>query len=1310
MSDENITKTKSGIGNGQDLKSYLFDNKKLDLEYADKLDVYLNGYKTIQGEEYNPEIEADFRLWAEGKYYDTYQPIPYEVDIETYPNLKYDYELRKVSNTYEDVMEEVWYNTWRSSEYHTYVGATYPESPKVLPNGLDWEGEEIPVGKPLEFTYRLYIEVEEWIHDGSFDGQNIDLLNKNKEIKQTLFDNEKKEEQTKIVSNKSTDKDINNNQKDINIEQMAESPGVTTDGYQLNIFVDGNGSVEIEPEKNFYDFGDEVILKAIPDEHHKFEKFYGDKTFSSKEVEIEMTEDIDLVAVFNAERYDININFNGQGNIDFEPRRTSYKVGEEITITATPNDYWQFGKWQGYKESTLKEIAIEMPDHDVELEVWFRPEIHINIEGEGDVDISPEKSSYEYGSSVTLKAEPDEGWGLKEWRANHWSGYRESKEITLHMNRPKHIDMVLHELGPFRVNVDTFGQGDISLSPSRFEYDYGETVEISATPDTGWTFHSFYGDYNSTNDTLEFEITSDTNITAVFGYEQKKYGDVVSFKTDDAEYRLTIDISGDGDVNVVGESQGYEYTYNYGDEVELEALPEEDIQFIGWSGDISGTEENKTITIEGNTYVHAVFNETGYSINIEIEGEGTVNLSPNKDVYYEGESVEIEAQPAQGWDFKEWTGDIETESKNINIEEIDQSYNIEAIFETEFYTIDLDVAQGDALIDIFPEQDYYEYGQLVNIIVTPARGYNVDYWMDDLSDYGDSTNFEVTVTDDIEATVVLEEVPVITRLYHLGGGDAGDYIVRPAPGVQYPREQDLSVANLDMKVYEENETVELMSYPFVKGIIEGNLNIPLDTHDVVMEIVDIHSNGSVDLLDGNKHTEEHIVVDPEKEFEYGTYHFYENGGPLKVENGEVKWLYCDDFSIKVEEDYSPYNNYDRIDAYIKWTNERTVADEPLDLLAHNHFKLTKEDYNYSELGRYEGKVERYNDITIELPSVSEMDFLTKEIIDEITVPIVHTIGTEGPRYPDYMLPDESDWGANTKSQAIHLLDNSGYVEEPPWADKGYDEKIRGDIVKIVTDPLASLLFGWVNLKNKDDIDLDWRYDGLRHLQAGESFTLTHGHNTDQFMPSHDLLEISTESRGDRDKLNFISDSIYFNTDYFYAQINGRGFYNNTKNFTADFEVEEIKTKEKINYHYYKCNINNFDFSFQLPAKVIKDTIDFHIELVEARDKENWLRVDDYVDIGFGSERMDKKTKSNDTIIIRSDYSKQPNIITNWQSEPVTFDLNMSVEEIGKLPKFNNQNLAQYFDIPPNIFGPFSLTIISRNGLINTDLHYYTAEK
>ncbi|GEM_PF-3648475 len=180
----------------------------------------------------------------------------------------------------------------------------------------------------------------------------------------------------------------------------------------LSISVEGQGRVEVSPEKDEYEYGTEVDLKAVPEEGWEFVGWTGD--FESPEEEETLTMDYhkSLTAVFQPIRYDLNITINGEGTTNPEQGNYSYGEGHELTVEAIPDEHWTFSHWAGdlsEEKVERSEIEIEM-DMDRYLEANFLKEDPILEEDEY---IGTEKQWYETGENVTIEVKNDGSAGSK---------------------------------------------------------------------------------------------------------------------------------------------------------------------------------------------------------------------------------------------------------------------------------------------------------------------------------------------------------------------------------------------------------------------------------------------------------------------------------------------------------------------------------------------------------------------------------------------------------------------------------------------------------------------------------------------------------------------------------------------------------------------------------------------------------------------------------------------------------------------------------------------------------------------------------
>jgi len=125
------------------------------------------------------------------------------------------------------------------------------------------------------------------------------------------------------------------------------------------------------------------------------------------------------------------------------------------------------------------------------------------------------------------------------------------------------------------------------------------------------------------------------------------------------EFTLGVTLDGSGSVT----KNPNQATYPYGTVVQLTATANTGWTFSSWSGNLSGSTNPASITMNGNKSVTAHFTQNQYTLTITIDGSGSVTKNPNQATYTYGQVVTLTAVPGTGWAFSSWTGDL-TGSQN----------------------------------------------------------------------------------------------------------------------------------------------------------------------------------------------------------------------------------------------------------------------------------------------------------------------------------------------------------------------------------------------------------------------------------------------------------------------------------------------------------------------------------------------------------------------------------------------------------------------------------------------------------------------
>lgn len=146
--------------------------------------------------------------------------------------------------------------------------------------------------------------------------------------------------------------------------------------------------------------------------------------------------------------------------------------------------------------------------------------------------------------------------------------------------------------------IEVVGQGTLTPSAGTYTYTEVTTVEIEAEPAQGWQFYIWEGDAAEPfNPRTTVNVDDDKFVRAYFEEIPK------------SEYTLTVLTKREGEDgarNTVTPAPG-SHIYKQGERVEFEAIPGTGWSFSHWEGDLEGVEPKKSLVINGNKEVTAVF-------------------------------------------------------------------------------------------------------------------------------------------------------------------------------------------------------------------------------------------------------------------------------------------------------------------------------------------------------------------------------------------------------------------------------------------------------------------------------------------------------------------------------------------------------------------------------------------------------------------------------------------------------------------------------------------------------------------------------
>ena len=401
------------------------------------------------------------------------------------------------------------------------------------------------------------------------------------------------------------------------------------DKHILEIFInpEGAGHVVIDPEKEGYDDGDIVNLRAVANGGYSFSRWSDGLTSTSNPVNIYMFKSRSITA-----------NFSGGGG------------GETVSTPNTPSgpSTGDVGEVLTYSTGG----SVSSLGHDVEYQFDWGDGTKSSWNGSTRTTNYGSPGTYQVKARARCQAHTD-----------IVSGWSNSREVTISGTA---------ETYTLTVQVDPGGSGTVDVSPDKASYEYNEEVELTAIAEPGFQFDSWSGDLTGNTNPVTINMQQNRTVTANFtsggetvstpdtpaGPSTGIPGENLDFTTGGSTSSLghTVEYQfdwGDGNSSSWGNSDGT-HSYNNTGSYQVRARA----RCADHTGVISGWSGSKTVNISESTETYVL------TVLVEPEGGGTVTKNPDKDEYNADEPVELEAFPNTDYRFDHWSGDIDPYTMN----------------------------------------------------------------------------------------------------------------------------------------------------------------------------------------------------------------------------------------------------------------------------------------------------------------------------------------------------------------------------------------------------------------------------------------------------------------------------------------------------------------------------------------------------------------------------------------------------------------------------------------------------------------------
>ncbi|MDY6834862.1 MAG: SBBP repeat-containing protein [Chloroflexota bacterium] len=506
----------------------------------------------------------------------------------------------------------------------------------------------------------------------------------------------------------------------------------------LAISVSGKGQTDPPVGQYIRAEGEIVDITATPDDGWHFTNWTGDVDDpDSAETTVTMDLDKTVTANFAINTHTLTMSSVGDGSTSPVSGSHTYDYDTVVPITATPSDGWQFVRWKGDVDSPTSSSTTVTMDDDKTVTATFAQEVQmLTMSTNGSGTTTPESGSHSYAKDdiVDITADPADGWEFANWTGDVADPDSSSTTVAMDSDKTVTANFVL---ATYTLSISVNGDGTTDPQPGQYSHDANTEVVITATPDSGWKFTGWAGDVTDTSPEITVEMTSDMTVVANFA---------------EKTFALTITINGEGFTTpMVGKS---DHTQN--SVVNLTAEPADGWQFVSWTGNVADTASpNTTIILSSDQAVVANFVQVTRTLSMAVNGNGTVTPDVGEHDYNDNEVVSISANPAEGWLFDGWTGDVADPNSSSTTITMDDSYAVIANFSQSIHTLTI-VIDGRGITNPGAGEYTYAHKEGVELSANPIDGWRFKGWFGDI---GQSESRTILVIMDSDKTITAEFVP-----------------------------------------------------------------------------------------------------------------------------------------------------------------------------------------------------------------------------------------------------------------------------------------------------------------------------------------------------------------------------------------------------------------------------------------------------------------------------------------------------------------------------------------------------------------------
>ncbi len=336
---------------------------------------------------------------------------------------------------------------------------------------------------------------------------------------------------------------------------------------------------------------------------------------------------------------------------------------------------------------------------------------------------------YTHGENVTLTATANTGYDFVNWTEN---GAAVSTETSISFTATADRNLVANfSIESYTISATASPSNGGTVSGTG-EYDYGQTVTLSATPSTGYHFVNWTENGTEVSTSAEYSFTATADRTLVANFSINRY-------------HVTATVNDPAKGNVTIEGAATDGMYDYGTVLVMTAAATEGNHFVAWNDGV--TDAQREYTVVADVDFVANFAQDGvvsYIITATAnptDGGTITGAGP----YEENTTVTLNAIASEGYNFANWT-------ENDEVVSTDAEYSFTATadrtlvanFTINTYTISATANPTEG--GTIEGAGEYTHGETVTLRATANTGYTFANWTEDGVEVSTDAEYSFTAT------------------------------------------------------------------------------------------------------------------------------------------------------------------------------------------------------------------------------------------------------------------------------------------------------------------------------------------------------------------------------------------------------------------------------------------------------------------------------------------------------------------------------------------------------------------------------------